>query len=144
MRAGPGYSHAAHMDAAIKASKARNGARVVLLEAIRRADFGKPETTFTKDQIVTTTGLCLRTVRMALCDLRAEGVLVPVRNYEGGRGKAVTYRIVNLGGQDGEAPSAKPEKVPAALFGQWVSKHGYAEARRRQAEIEGPRDIAAE
>lgn len=130
------YSHAAHMDAAIKSSKARNRARVVLLEAIRRASFGKPETTFTKEQIIETTGLCLRTVRMALCDLRGEGVLVPVRNFEGGRGKAVTYRIEIVGAASGSETKAKPEKLPIAVFSRWVTMHGYDKAREMQVNFE--------
>jgi hypothetical protein len=142
-----GYSHAAHVDAVIKSSRAKNGARAVLLEACRRATFGKPITTFTKNQIGETTGLCPRTVRMSLCDLRAEGVLVPVANFEGGRGKAVTYRLVivrAMGAVEGVEPMESPEvaKVPPAVFLDWVKRDGYGPARERQKRVERGEEAA--
>lgn len=101
------YSHGSHVDRVIKQSQARHAARMVLLEVCRRADFKKPETTFTKQQLQDTTGLTDKTIREALRFLRAEGTLVPVQGFAGGRGVAVTYSLVAVGqGAQEAAPRA--------------------------------------
>lgn len=133
------YSHGSHTDRVIKSSCARNAARVVLLEACRRADYGKPETTFTKNQLQETTGLCLKSIREALRFLRAEGSLEPVQGFAGGRGVAVTYRLcpVGQGGEaqpntgEGEAAvrraaiEAEFKKDPRLTYGEARARAGY-------------------
>ena len=103
------YSHARHVDRVLKASKSRCAARAVLLEACRRAEFGKPETTVTKNQLQEVLGYNRKTIQHALKVLKDEGSLLPVRNVEGGRGKAVTYRLQVI-----EAVAGIPDGVPEA------------------------------
>jgi hypothetical protein len=135
------YSHARHIDKVLKASKARCAARAVLLEACRRAEFDRPETTFTKDQLQRSLGYTLKTIKAALQELRAEGSLAPIRHFEGGRGNAVTYRLqaIGQGGQDaapeagaGQAGGNDPEimtafraafqGIDAAAYGAWIKQ----------------------
>jgi hypothetical protein len=108
------YSHARHVDRVLKASKSRGAARTVLLEACRRADFKKPETTVTKNQLQEMLGYHRKTIQRALRFLKDEGSLLPVRNVEGGRGNAVTYRLqvieaVAVAGVEDEVPEAAPQ-----------------------------------
>lgn len=92
------YRHASHIDRVLKASGSKYAARAVLMEACRRADFRKPETTFTKSQLMEILGYSVNTIKSALVDLRSEGSLLPIRNFKGGKGNAVTYRICIVGG----------------------------------------------
>jgi len=123
------YSHARHVDLVLKASKSRGAARTVLLEACRRADFGKPETTVTKNQLEEMLGYHRKTIKRALRFLKDEGSLWPVRNVEGGRGKAVTYRLQVIQDEAAEAapqPGAEPEEV--AVLRTWfetIDPNGY-------------------
>lgn len=103
---GEKYTPAGHADRVLKASRSRCSARAVLLEACRRAEFDRPETTFTKDQMQRSLGYSRRTIQLALQFLRAEGTLDPIRHFEGGKGHAVTYRLKVIG-QGGK--SAQPE-----------------------------------
>ena len=106
------YSHARHVDRVVKASKSRCAARTVLLEACRRADFKKPETTVTKNQLEEMLGYSRKTIQRALQFLKDEGSLWPVRNVQGGRGNAVTYRlqvIEAVAGVPDEAAEAAPQ-----------------------------------
>ena len=114
------YSHARHVHRVLKASKSRCAARTVLLEACRRADFGKPETTVTKSQIEEALGYDRKTIQRALKFLKDEGSLFPARNVEGGRGKAVTYRLQVIQDESPEAapqPGAEPDEV--AVLRAW-------------------------
>lgn len=131
------YSHARHVDRVVKASKSRCAARTVLLEACRRADFKKPETTVTKNQLEEMLGYDRKTIQRALKFLKDEGSLLPVRNVEGGRGKAVTYRLqvieaVAVAGVEDEAPEAAPqpgaEPDEVAVLRAWfetIDPNGY-------------------
>jgi hypothetical protein len=106
------YSHGAHVDNVIKQSKAKHGSRTILLEACRRADYGKPFSTFTKKQLHETTGLCDKTIREALRFLRAEGTLVPTQGFAGGKGVAVTYRLVAVG-QGAQVTTSRTDRAGA-------------------------------
>ena len=123
------YSHARHVDRVVKASKSRCAARTVLLEACRRADFKKPETTVTKNQLEEMLGYSRKTIQRALQFLKDEGSLWPVRNVEGGRGKAVTYRLQVIQDEAAEAapqPGAEPDEV--AILRAWfetMDPNGY-------------------
>jgi hypothetical protein len=129
------YSHARHVDRVLKASKSRGAARTVLLEACRRADFKKPETTVTKNQLQEMLGYHRKTIQRALRFLKDEGSLLPVRNVEGGRGNAVTYRlqvIEAVAGVPDEAPEAAPqpgaEPDEVAVLRTWfetIDPNGY-------------------
>jgi len=106
------YSHASHIDKVIKASAARNSARLVLCEMCRLAKFDRPEVTVSKSQLIRSTGYTRRTVQLALQWLREEGSIVPtvpLQDFVPGRGKAVTYRlhVVGQGGQDAPADDAQ-------------------------------------
>lgn len=98
------YSHGSHVHFVMKSSKARCGARSVLGVLCLRSEFDRPEVKITKDQLAEFTGLERKAVQKALRDLREEGVIVPIRNFEGGRGNAVTYRLEVVGQGDAETP----------------------------------------
>ena len=102
------YVHARHVDRVVKASKTTCGAKSLLLEICRRADYKKPESTFTKPQIVASTGMSMKTVVRGLRELRAEGSIVPILGFEGGKGKPVTYRLCIVG-QGAETPRDNPK-----------------------------------
>jgi hypothetical protein len=109
----------------------------VLLEACRRADFKKPETTVTKNQLGEVLGYDRKTIQHALKVLKDEGSLLPVRNVEGGRGKAVTYRLqvieaMAVAGVEDEVPEAAPqpgaEPDEVAMLRTWfetIDPNGY-------------------
>lgn len=137
-RANAGYTHAGHIHAVLTRSGARLSARLVLAEACRVAEFDRPETTFTKEQIMRNTGLSLSSVKRALHYLRSRGVLVPIRHFEGGKGNAVTYRLVAIGqGEDDDATRSEGRAtVDPVTFSRWVDLHGYATARQMKREQE--------
>jgi DNA-binding PadR family transcriptional regulator len=56
------------------------------------------------------TGLERKAVQEALRRLREEGVIVPIEHFEGGRGNAVTYKLVALG-QEQAATAPQEAKV---------------------------------
>jgi len=71
---------------------------------LRRADFGKPETTVSKAQLMETVVCSRRTVQVALKFLRDEGVIVPIANFAGGKGNATRYEF--------RWPRQEEEKAP--------------------------------
>lgn len=109
------YVHARHVDKVVKASSARCSARSVLLEICRRADYKRPESTFTKEQLSKSTGFVTRTIVTALQALRAEGSIVPIQHFEGGRGRATTYRLCIVG-QGAETPTDNPKAGQGPQF----------------------------
>ena len=70
-----------------------------------------------------------KTIQRALKFLKDEGSLWPVRNVEGGRGKAVTYRLQVIQDEAAEAapqPGAEPDEV--AILRAWfetMDPNGY-------------------
>lgn len=137
-RAKAGYTHAGHIHAVLQQSGVRLSKRLVLAELCRCAEFDRPEVTITKEQLCSMTGLCVRSVRMALQELRQRGIIVPVRHFEGGRGRAVTYRLVAIGqgGDDDATRSEGRATVDPVTFSRWVDLHGYATARQMKREQE--------
>lgn len=122
------YSHGSHTTKVIRASRARCGARSVLLALIARAEYQKPEVTITKAQIARLTGLERKAVQKALVFLRSEKTIVPIAHFEGGRGNAVTYRL-EIVGQGAETPDsnagAGPKRVlDPAEFGRIMKADG--------------------
>tara|TARA_R110002073_G_scaffold46499_2_gene126860 strand:+ start:6557 stop:6997 length:441 start_codon:yes stop_codon:yes gene_type:complete len=94
------YSHASHtmkLKKSAKASGVRMGAMIVLQHLCSRAEFDRPEVTITKPQIVRDLGIDQNTAQRGLSKLRALGVIVPIKGFEGGRGVPVTYRLVDIG-----------------------------------------------
>ena len=72
------------------------------------------KTTVTKNQLEEMLGYDRKTIQRALKFLKDEGSLLPVRNVEGGRGKAVTYRLqvieaMAVAGVEDEVPEAAPQ-----------------------------------
>ena len=65
--------------------------------------------TFTKRQVCERLEIQdVKTVKAALRALRAEGTLVPIKNWQGGQGVPTTYRIF-AAGQGSETDAAEPE-----------------------------------
>lgn len=91
------YSHASHTNRVLRSSVVRLGGRLVLQCLCRRAEFDRPDVTITKGQIGKDTGLERKAIQRALSNLRDEGSIVPVKDFVGGRGNAVTYKLVDVG-----------------------------------------------
>ncbi len=123
------YSPQNHTTAALWHSKARGSARMVFMEICRRASFDRPESTFTKPQICEVTRLSRPTVQRALDFLRSEGSIVPIRHFDGGRGRAPTYRIEVIGQADSPQDATAGQGMPTAHFSRLVDRHGYSAAR---------------
>lgn len=79
--------------AAMAATKAHDGASRVLQVMWNEADFDKPRVTITKEQIMALAPCSLSTVKRALKELRAEGSIKPVKNWQGGRNIPTTWRL---------------------------------------------------
>lgn len=96
--------------AALDASRAKYTARNLLQWACygKYNNYDNCNVTFTKAQAQEALGgLDRKAVLFALQFLRAEGTLIPIRNWQGGRSIPTTYRIV------AKAPAqAKPEPEP--------------------------------
>jgi len=90
-----------HLNRVMASSAARHASRHILGAMVRAADvYSDPVTvTITKTQIIVDTCLSLNTVKIALANLRAEGVIFPMAGLAGGRFRAVTYgfRVVGQG-----------------------------------------------
>lgn len=111
MRTGEKYNHARHTGQVVKASKARNGGKTVLFYMCSRAEFDRPEVTITKEQIQNVTGQDRKTVQRALAFLRDEGSIVPIDGFAGGKGRAVTYKLVVIGTTADTVPQADPNTM---------------------------------
>jgi hypothetical protein len=111
MKAPATYSHASHTDKLKKSAKAsgvRMGAMIVLQHLCARAEFDRPEVTITKPQMIRDLGLERKAVQSAVAKLRAVGVIVPIKGFEGGSGVPVTYTLVDIG--NSKAECAMPAK----------------------------------
>lgn len=104
------YTHQGHTNRVLAASKSRNGQRMVLLEMCRNAEFDRPEVTITKPQICNFTDLDRKTVQRAIRFLIEEGSIRAIRNPQGGRGVAVTYELVIVGGSQPD-PQSESDRV---------------------------------
>lgn len=131
------YSHARHTRMVLEASNASGTAIAVLLAAcsVMFADFYKPETTFTKDDLCELLNSGRRAVAVALKELREEGTLVPVRHFAGGKGNAVTYRLCvpGQGSKAGASAVGKgrgltPDEVRERKFRSLSRKFGAIQA----------------
>lgn len=91
-------------------SKAKHTTRAVLTEVCtgQYQDFDKVEVTFTKAQISEAIG-GVRSITMirSLRFLREEGTLVPIKNWQGGKGVPTTYRICAVGQGATDEPPAE-------------------------------------
>ena len=114
-------------DAVAEKSKAKNSTGQILELMIRRSEFDDPVVTITKDQIIDRTGLNRTTVQYAIRFLEAEGTIKKINNALGGRGKAVTWRLmVPYRDQPKEEPTA--ETYRDKRFKQLARKHGAIKA----------------
>jgi hypothetical protein len=113
-----------HLNRALKASKASNSKFSVLQALCRLAEFQRPEVTFTHNQLMEDLRYCDKTIRAAVAFLRAEGSIVPIRHFDGGRGRAPTYRICIVGqGADQSAPEPEAEAGAGSdnsIYPQWA------------------------
>lgn len=108
MRAAGTYSHSSHTLKVMKGSKARCGGRSVLSVMCMRSEFNRPEVTISKSELIKLTGLERKAVQKALVFLRAEKSIVPIAHFEGGSGKAVTYRLDVIG--QGAEQTKEPQR----------------------------------
>jgi hypothetical protein len=95
-----------------------------------RAEYDRPETTVTREFLATRLGYTIKTVKGALRELRAEGSIVPIAGFAGGRGIATTYRleVVGQGAAYVDPDAGKGRPCPPAIFSRWHRLHGMSAA----------------
>ena len=103
-----------------------------------RSEMDRPEVTISKREIEAKTGLCKKTIKKALQHLRALGVILPLKGFEGGSGVATTYRLCDLGQGDAKQPEVdgKGRKCPPKLFSEWHKHLGITAAMQRKERYE--------
>jgi len=93
------YRHRTHINAVLRGSCAGYAGWAVLEALCRLAEFDRPEVTVTKKQLQSEAKRGITQTKAGLKFLREEGTIVPIRNFQGGRGNATTYRLCVAGGQ---------------------------------------------
>lgn len=114
-------------DAISKRTKAKLGIRLVLEHMLKRSEFDDPVVTITKDQIIDDLGVERKTVQRSIRFLEDEGTIKKIHNALGGRGNAVTWRLmVPFRDQPKEEKTA--ETYREKRFKQLARKHGAIKA----------------
>jgi len=103
--------------AAMAATRATNGTSRVLQVMWSLAEFDAPRVKITKQQIMAKAPCSLSTVKRALKELRSEGTIKPVKDWQGGSGVATTWRLL----------------VPGAASTPADDQIEYMEAKRKRA-----------
>lgn len=110
-----------------KRSKAKHSTGYILETMISRSEFDDPVVTITKDQLIDRTGLDRSTVQIAIRFLEAEGTIKKIYNAMGGRGNAVTWRLM-VPYRDQPKEEATAETYRDKRFKQLARKHGAIKA----------------
>ena len=112
----PLYRRQTHLNSVLRASAARYTGWAILEALCRLSEFERPEVTITKDQLEREARRTLKCIKRGLQELRDEGTIVPVKNFAGGRGNAVTYRLCIAKGaraaEDARAAAPAPAEGP--------------------------------
>ena len=119
------HSDQAFWDLMLKASPLVGAPHTVLMGMRHLRDFKAPFVTATKPQLAQITNLNEKTIQAALQKLKAVGMIDPIYNALGGRGKAVKYRIKN--------PYERTYRVEQAMIAKAKQE---AEKERAEAEEE--------
>lgn len=106
------YNHQSHTQSVLRSAPCKGNAKTLLAVMCIRSEFDAPEVTITKPQLIRWIGCDEKTVKRALRLLKDLGCIVPIRDLEGGRGNAVTYRLCVVG-EAPEAPDTAPERRKA-------------------------------
>ncbi|MBI1220131.1 MAG: hypothetical protein GC186_16460 [Rhodobacteraceae bacterium] len=152
------YRRQRHVGAVVAGSGTRHSTRLVLEILCRLSEFDRPEVTTTKPQLVEESGLYRDTVYAAIRELREAGIILPVRNAKGGRGNAVTYRLLARGAEltpstttADPAPAGLWDSVSRgykaaqpALWRAWVAKLACASDTGGALSLTAPTAFAAE
>ena len=118
------YKSGYHLPRVKKAAKVRMGEWQVLSALCDRSEYDRPEVTITKNQIHEITGLERKAIQRGLAGLRAKGVIEPILGFAGGKGVAVTYRLVIVG-QGGETqPQGNGAGGDFPSFEKWQHEQG--------------------
>lgn len=142
-----------HLNNVLRTSRASYGTYAVLEALIRKAEFDRPEVTITKPQLEIEARRTPKTIKKALKELRDEGSIVPIRNFVGGRGNAVTYRLC-VAGQGGAGQSKKKEgeagqaiwaticaqfeQIDGDIFSAWIEPLHFVQVEAGCLTLEAP------
>lgn len=75
------------------ATKTKKTAHLILEKMWSRAEFDRPTVVVTKQQLMADVGCCLVTLKAGLKELRSEGSIKPLQNWQGGRGVPTTWQL---------------------------------------------------
>lgn len=118
--------------AALAATKSRKTGRLVLEKMWGRAEFDRPTVVVTKQQLMADVGCCLDTLRAVLRELRQEGSIKPVKNWQGGRGIPTTWALRVAGHEttpaDTQVEGMKEARNREAAFRFLAGKYGPSKA----------------
>lgn len=151
------YRPRRHINRVLGGSKSRHSTRLVLEILCRLAEFDRPEVTVTKPQLRDESGLCANTVRAAMRELREAGTIVPIKNKLGGRGNAVTYRLIAMA-EDREPAAAETAEAATVwdaisghfkdarpdLWKAWLSRMAFASAEGGSLRLVAPNGFVAD
>jgi len=112
------YQPRKHINRVLEATKASYSVYSVLQALCHAAEFDRPEVTITRTQLEKAARRSRNTVLDALRFLKAEGTIVPIKNPEGGRGNAVTYKLQVIG-HEAQAPAQEPDEAAQAVASVW-------------------------
>jgi hypothetical protein len=114
--------------AAMASTTARNGTSRVLQVMWSNAEFDAPRVTITKEQIMAKAPCSLSSVKRALKELRSEGSIKPVKNWQGGSGVATTWRLLVPGASstpaDDQIEAMEAKRNRAAAWSFLKAKYG--------------------
>lgn len=114
--------------AAMAATKAKYTTARILEKMWDRADFDKPLVKVTKEQLMADCGCSLWSAKNALKELRDEGSVKPLRDWQGGRGVATTWRLCVAGGDttpsDDQIKLMEAERERQAAWSYLAGKFG--------------------
>jgi hypothetical protein len=92
------------------------------------AEFDAPRVTITKEQIMAKAPCSLSSVKRALKELRSEGSIKPVKNWQGGSGVATTWRLLVPGASstpaDDQIEAMEAKRNRAAAWSFLKAKYG--------------------
>lgn len=126
---GKTYSRQRHINAVLRCYRGKVRSRAILETMCRLSEFDRPEVIITKPQLVEETGRCWNTVKSALAELREAGSILPVKNQLGGRGNAVTWRLVALAAEDtAPAPDLPADDTGAELWAVVAARYSAKDA----------------
>lgn len=126
--------------AALAATSAKGETLHILENMWAAADYHAPRVTITKEQLMARCRVSVKTVKRAWKTLREEGSILPVANWQGGKGVPTTFRLRVAGfdqtPSDAQVSNMEAKRDREAAWRFLRGKYGPMKA----LEILGPED----